>query len=278
MTIGKSPRAKSFCYVSDFGSEAIFNLLARAKEIKTQFREKGQLNRPLKKKQVALFFAEASTRTRLSFQMAAQRLGAQCLCIDGGASSSMSKGESFADTFWTIHGMAPDLIVVRGGADIELDDLIAKSQIPVVNAGYGPFAHPTQALLDVMTLLEHRVSMEDQKIVFVGDIKHSRVAASHFRLLSLLKAEVGVCAPGALLPESLPAGVKSFTQLDDAIEWATVYCGLRVQLERHRESQEFSQATFQQQFGLNRERLKSMAETALIIHSRTCELGSGVCS
>lgn len=265
MTKDSSTQCQSFIYVTDLALSDLNSLLQRAAEIKTDFKEKRKFPRSLKKQQIVLLFAEASTRTRLSFQMAAQRMGAQCLLIENNAGSSMSKGETFADTFWTAHANQPDAIVVRCDKNGDLDQLAKTTGVPIINGGFGAYAHPTQALLDAMTLLEYRETLTNQKILFVGDIKHSRVFSSHRRLLPLLGAELGVCAPAELFPDDC-GGLVTFDNLDKALEWTSVYCGLRVQFERHGDGVQMAKEKFIKEFSLNRDRLTKLARNALIIH------------
>ena len=265
MTTSRQNRSDSFLYTTDRDVDQTRKLLERARKIKNQFSEKGQFPRALKRKQIALLFSEASTRTKLSFQMAAQRMGGQCLVVDSVGSSSMSKGESFSDTFWTFHAMRPDLFVIRCGIGGELEELAKKSEIPIINAGYGHMAHPTQALLDVMSIEEHRVSVEKQKILIVGDVSHSRVAASLLSLCGELNAEIGICAPKEFLPEENDKWIR-FDDLDDALKWATVYYGLRVQFERHSGDLSFSPEDFIEKFRLDKKRLEILSTTALIMH------------
>ncbi|MCJ8276091.1 MAG: hypothetical protein HRT44_10420 [Bdellovibrionales bacterium] len=189
-----SYKTESYLWVDDLSPEGTERLFQQAKIIKDKL-QKGQLEPVLQGKQVALVFSEASTRTKMSFQMAAQRLGAQCLIIDNVKSSSMSKGETFSDTFWTLHSIQPDLFIIRCGGDDPLPDIAEKTCIPILNGGFGSKAHPTQALLDTFTMLEHYGDLKGLKVLFVGDLDHSRVAQSHFKLLPHFGVEVGICSP-----------------------------------------------------------------------------------
>ena len=228
MTSDGGTQASSFLQIEDLSTERIDSLFSRASAIKEQ-----GWNSCLQGRQIAMLFTEASTRTKLSFQMAIQRMGGQCLVVDDVKNSSQSKGESFADTFWTLHAMKPDGMILRCSGDVPLPELVKASQTPVINAGFGSLSHPTQALLDVFTMKESLESLEDIKVLFVGDVLHSRVAASNFKLLKRYGARVGVCAPESFLNKEME-GVKLFHQLEDALQWADVYVGLRVQLERSR--------------------------------------------
>ncbi len=259
-------KSDSYLWVEDFSTNEILKLFSRAEQIKNTLL-KGEKINTLLGHQVALLFSEASTRTKISFQIAAQRLGAQCLVIDDVNSTSMSKGETFSDTFWTIHSMRPSLFIIRCGDDDGLDHLAQKSQTPIINAGFGSKSHPTQALLDGFTLLERFGSLKDLKILFVGDIDHSRVAASDFALFRALGAEVGVCAPEHFRQKKL-SSIKVFTELNEAIPWCDVYVGLRVQFERHG-GETLSQITkddFQKNYSLDKEGLKLLKKESVIMH------------
>lgn len=224
----------------------IKSLFSQAKEIKAQFYKSGRFpdvwsQNPL----ITLLFFEASTRTRFSFDVAIQRLSGSSIYFDGASKegTSLVKGESLADTFWTVHAMRPDAIVVRCGADLDLKALTEQTEVPLVNAGLGSESHPTQALLDTFTLLEHFPSVEGRKILFVGDINHSRVAHSHMEMLPRLGAEVAVVGPESFLAGT-PKNIKQFESLKEAIPWADVCVCLRVQFERHGDKASFAKDEF----------------------------------
>ena len=217
--------------------------------------------------QVALVFNEASTRTKMSFQLAAQRLGAQCLVIDNVKSSSMSKGETFFDTFWTLHSIRPDLFVIRCGEEDPLPEVTKQSDIPVINAGFGSKAHPTQALLDAFTIQERFGKFEGLKVVYVGDIDHSRVASSGIKLLKQFGAEVKICAPENFRMKR-DIGVENIETLDEAIEWADVYIGLRVQFERHGGDTlgSLTRDDFIENYRLDEKGLAKLKKQAIVMH------------
>lgn len=218
---------------------------------------------------VCCLFFEPSTRTRMSFQTAAYRLGHQVLTMELTSSSSLSKGETYRDTVLNIAAMKPDAIVVRYGLSEELDHLLPTLPMPVINAGSGTMAHPTQGLLDSYTIQREFGSLRDKKVLIVGDIVHSRVARSNFDVLGKLGAQVGVCAPESFLPPSEQLqGMKVFQDLDEAVGWADVYMGLRIQLERHQaeELKLKSLEDYHHRFGLNRDRLKKLSKDAIIMH------------
>src|SRR5438094_580897 len=167
---------------------------------------------------VNLFF-EASTRTRTSFEIAAKRLGADVISITA-SGSSVSKGESLVDTLNTLGAMRPDAIVMRHSAAGAPHFLSRYLPIPFVNAGDGTHEHPTQALLDALTIMDRRGSLEDLRIAIIGDIAHSRVARSNIFLLSKFGAQVVLCGPASLLPRRtsrIAPGIELTSNMEEAI-------------------------------------------------------------
>ena len=221
---------RSYLWVDDLSKKEVLRIFSRAEQIKKQLKMKTP-PLTLQGKQVSLVFSEASTRTKMSFQMAAQRLGAQCMIIDNVRLSSMSKGESFLDTFLSLHSIGPDIFVIRCKEDEPLDEIQRQSEIPVINGGYGSKAHPTQALLDLFTMKEHFGRLEGLKVLFVGDVDHSRVVASNVRLLKIFGAQSAICAPEDFR-QKYQGEMKVFESLEEAIPWCDVYMGLRIQMER----------------------------------------------
>lgn len=210
----------------------------------------------------ALLFFEASTRTRMSFETACARLGVYPLRLDGKSSSSLEKGESQEDTILNVAAMAPAFLVVRCGDDLNLQALSEKVDSPILNAGWGKKGHPTQALLDAYTIRKHLGSCAGQKLLIVGDVRHSRVAASHFELAQKLNYEVALCGPKEFLPES--GGFKVFSSLQEGLQWATVAMALRVQIERH--SSLYSLADYRLSYGFTARNLQALSKQALIMH------------
>lgn len=211
---------------------------------------------------VANVFFEPSTRTRMSFEMAALRLGAKSLLFNGKAGSSLEKAETFTDTILNIGAMRPNIMVVRCGDDLDLRAMGTQLGIPIINAGWGSKGHPTQALLDIATLRSKNRVLNHEKIVFVGDIKHSRVVASHLELASHLKYEVAFCGPESFLPPGLDIPV--FKNLKDAMGWATTVYFLRVQKERHQSTG--SETANWNSFQLNSESIKYLKNESFIMH------------
>lgn len=257
---------------------AIHSLFSHAKELAVRYEKYGSFvdpnePKPTTPKVVACLFFEASTRTFMSFQMAALRLGHQVVTLDTGTGSSILKGETDDDTVANVAAMQPDAIVIRYNRSPGLERLLPNLPIPVISAGIGVYSHPTQALLDAYTIFEARGSVRGEKVLIVGDVAHSRVARSNFDVLAKLGAEVGVCGPDHFLPraDEVP-GLKIFKNLDEALEWPTVVMGLRVQLERHEDprlrgrSIEDYKAEYHAEFGLNGVRLKKLRPDAIIMH------------
>lgn len=179
---------------------------------------------------VATVFFEASTRTRLSFELAARRMSADVLSF-AASTSSVSKGETYKDTLLTLDAMGLDAYVIRvdaAGVCHQAEKWLGK---PIINAGDGWRAHPTQALLDAFTLLEKLGTLEGKKVAIVGDIQHSRVARSNAELLPMLGAKVVACGPATLLPGSLPTAELT-TDLRQALSQADAVMALRLQNER----------------------------------------------
>jgi aspartate carbamoyltransferase catalytic subunit len=221
----------------------------------------------LRGKVVASLFYEESTRTRLSFETAAKRLSCDVMTFSV-AQSSVKKGESLRDTVQTIAAMGIDAIVVRhpaAGAPHRIVDWIDAS---VVNAGDGRHAHPTQALLDVLTLRRHRgPSLEGLRVAIVGDVRHSRVARSNVKALHLLGADVTLVAPPTLLPESLEGWpVQVSHELDDVVSETDVVMLLRMQFERQQEALFPTVREYTARYGLTEARAERLKPDALVMH------------
>lgn len=245
---------------------ALFN---RADEFKTRFAERGDFRDGVTQpKVVCCLFFEPSTRTRMSFQTAAYRLGHQVLTMEL-SSSSLVKGETYTDTVLNIAAMFPDLLIVRYANSPELDKLLPELDMPVINAGSGVDHHPTQALLDAYTIRNEFGVISGKRILIVGDIAHSRVARSNFDVLGRLGAEIAIAGPQEFLPsEKEFSQVKRFESLDEALDWPDVFMGLRVQKERHGGAQVVSGSAeeYHRDFGLTSRRLKKLKPHTIIMH------------
>ena len=214
--------------------------------------------------QINAFF-ENSTRTLFSFEIAGKRLGAQVSNFHP-AASSVRKGESLIDTALTLNAMRPDVLVIRHESNGAAADVAAAMDCPVINAGDGKGEHPTQALLDALTIRRRFGRIEGLTVTICGDIRHSRVANSNMRALPLLGAAVRVVAPKSLMPDAVPPGVAAFTELDEAIAGADVVMTLRIQRERMEEAFPDSLIDYHRDYGVTRARLAAHAPDALVMH------------
>jgi aspartate carbamoyltransferase catalytic subunit len=221
----------------------------------------------LRGKVVASLFYEESTRTRLSFETAAKRLSCDVMTFSV-SQSSVKKGESLRDTVQTIAAMGIDAIVVRHPAAGAPNRIVDWIDAAVVNAGDGRHAHPTQALLDVLTLRRHRgPSLEGLRVAIVGDVRHSRVARSDVKALHLLGAEITLVAPPTLLPESLEGWPVAVTyDLDDVISEVDVVMLLRMQIERQQEALFPTLREYTARYGLTVARAARLKPDALVMH------------
>jgi aspartate carbamoyltransferase catalytic subunit len=242
--------------------------------------------RPVKKvpalrgRTIVNLFLEASTRTRMSFELAAKRLSADVMNFST-STSSLSKGESLKDTGKTIVAMGVDAVVIRcesAGAPQMLTEWVDCS---VINAGDGMHEHPTQALLDLFTMRERLGGLEGLKVAIVGDIDHSRVARSNIHALNKVGGEVMLVAPRSLLPERIEdMGVTVTGSLDEALTWCDVLYLLRIQMERVNESRFPSLREYTLQYGLTQTRWSRLKRKPLVMHpgpmNRGVEIASGV--
>ena len=214
---------------------------------------------------VNLFF-ESSTRTRASFEIAGKRLSADVINFSP-SSSSLKKSESILDTARTLDAMDPDAVVVRhsvAGVPKQIADVLAA---PVINAGDGAHEHPTQALLDLLTVKLEKGRIDGLTVAIVGDILHSRVARSNIYAFRKMGAEVRIAAPPPMIPAAVETlGVKAFTSLREAIEGVDVVMALRIQNERLAGSYLPSVREYSSTFGIDREKLKYAKEDVIVMH------------
>jgi aspartate carbamoyltransferase catalytic subunit len=228
---------------------------------------------------VNLFF-EASTRTRVSFEFAEKRMSADTVSI-ASAGSSVSKGETLVDTARNLEAMRIDMVVIRHGSSGAAQFLAERIESNVINAGDGTHEHPTQGLLDLLTLRDRFKTLEGRRVCIVGDVLHSRVARSNIWGLKKLGAQVGVCGPRSLLPNAIDElGVEVFDRVEAAIEWAEALNVLRLQLERMQAGYIPSLREYNRVFGVTRERLERAPRDILILHpgpmNRGVEIDSDV--
>ena len=259
----------------------IEQILARAKDFQQVQAQPVKKYDLLRGKMIVNLFFESSTRTRTSFEIAAKRLGADAVSITA-AGSSVSKGESLVDTLNTLGAMRPDAIVMRHAASGAPHFLARYLPTPIINAGDGTHEHPTQALLDARTILDHRPTLEGLKVAIIGDIAHSRVARSNMYLLSKFGAHVVLCGPPTLLPRELGQLAPNVTltyDMDEAIRNADVIMMLRVQLERQHETP-FPPGEYFGFYGLRLEHVGAAKPDVLVMHpgpiNRGRELSSEV--
>lgn len=229
--------------------------------------------------QINLFF-EPSTRTQASFELAGKRLGADVMNMSV-ASSSVKKGETLIDTAATLNAMRPDILVVRHHAAGAVNLLARKVGCSVVNAGDGAHEHPTQALLDALTIRRNKGRIAGLTVAICGDIVHSRVARSNIILLSALGAKVRLIAPSTLLPSGIERmGVEVFTDMRKGLEGADIVMMLRLQLERMHGAFVPSPKEYFRYFGLDRGKLDFARPDALVMHpgpmNRGVEISSEV--
>jgi aspartate carbamoyltransferase catalytic subunit len=216
----------------------------------------------LRGKTIVNLFFEASTRTRISFEFAEKRLSADTVNI-ASTGSSVQKGETLVDTARNLEAMRIDMVVIRHGSSGAAQFLAERIPSNVINAGDGRHEHPTQGLLDMLTIRDHRGRIEGLRVCIVGDVLHSRVARSNIWGLTKLGAEVAVCAPRTLLPRDIAElGVQVFGRIEEAIEWADVLNVLRLQLERMQAGFVPSLREYNRFFGVTRERSSGAARSA----------------
>ena len=220
----------------------------------------------LKNKICINLFFENSTRTRTSFELAGKKLGADMLNISVG-SSSIKKGETLIDTAMTLNAMQPDVLVVRHNDAGAVKLLSEKVNCGVINAGDGPHEHPTQALLDALTIKRRKKKIAGLKVAICGDIMHSRVARSNIHLLNTLGAEVRTIAPATLIPKDIESlGVEVFYDMKSGLKNIDIIIMLRLQLERMSGSFVPSIREYFKFYGLDREKLRFAKPDALILH------------
>jgi aspartate carbamoyltransferase catalytic subunit len=220
----------------------------------------------LRGKTIINLFFEASTRTRTSFEIAGKRLSADTINISA-STSSVVKGETLIDTARNLEAMNPDVIVIRhsaAGAPHLLATLVKQS---IINAGDGAHEHPTQALLDMMTIKEKKGKLAGLKVAIVGDIAHSRVARSNIYGLTKMGARVVLAGPATMLPRDVEQmGIKAYTKLEDAIIDADVVMMLRIQLERQKQNIFPSLREYSQHYCLNSRNIKLAREDVIVMH------------
>lgn len=257
---------KDLINLSDLTVEEIWQVLDKAREMKQVLAGSDKKHPVLRGRSVINLFYENSTRTRSSFEFAGKYLGADVVNINT-SSSSVMKGESLKDTALTLDRLAPDVIVMRHGCSGAHEILAKHVKARVINAGDGAHQHPTQSLLDLLTIVEHKQSLEGLKIAIVGDILHSRVARSDLWGFQALGAKVTLCAPPTLMPSKVEQlGVNVTYHMEEAIKDADVIVMLRIQLERQKAGMFPSIREYAAFYGLNAQRLKLAKPDCLVMH------------
>ena len=244
----------------------IQEILTEAFRMKREVLQGSKKDSSLSGKSVITLFFENSTRTRLSFELASKYLGATAANITA-SGSSVAKGETLIDTAKTIDQMAADIIIVRHSSS-GAPHLISKyTKASIVNAGDGMNEHPTQALLDFMTMQEMKGDIKGLRVAIVGDVKHSRVARSNVYGLKKLGADVVLAGPSTLMPAEIEQlGVKTYTDVDKAVSGADVVMGLRIQLERQKKGSFPTVREYHKYFGVNEKRMRLAAPDAILMH------------
>lgn len=211
----------------------------------------------------ANLFFEPSTRTRLSFEVAEKRLGMEVLNVDK-ETSSVQKGESLYDTLRLLEEIGVDAVTIRHPHDRYFDELVGRVRIPIVNAGDGCGNHPTQSLLDLLTIQQEFIVMQGLTVAIAGDIRHSRVARSDATVLTRMGAKVIFTGPEAWFDDTLADGV--YRPFDEAVEEADIMMMLRIQHERHSRDMEMTEEQYHRRYGLTLERERRMKPNSIIMH------------
>ena len=257
---------KDILGLENFSPAEIQLVLDTAKKMKKIIRSDVKKLPNLRGKAIINLFLEASTRTRTSFELAGKYLGADVVSINAGT-SSITKGESLRDTLLTLEAMGVDCIVIRHKSEGAAEYAAQIVKPVIINAGDGAHAHPSQGLLDLFTIEEHKGRLAGLKVAIVGDILHSRVARSDIFGLTKMGAEVHLAGPKTLLPRFFNFdGVTVHENFNDAIKNADVVNVLRIQLERQQAGLFPSPREYARVFGINAERLKLAKDDVLILH------------
>ncbi len=241
--------------LNDFTTKKINEILDRAQA----FRDGKKVDYQGRKVVANLFF-EPSTRTHYSFDMAALKLGCRTQNFNAG-DSSIKKGETLYDTVKTFEMFGVDAVVIRHKENEYYNQLVGKLNIPILNAGDGTGNHPSQSLLDLLTIRQEFGKFEGLKIVIVGDIKYSRVAHTNIEIMKKLGMEVYISGPEEYREEGY-----NYVELDDVIEKVDIVMLLRVQHERHENKMQIKEEEYNKKYGLNKNRVSKMKEKAIIMH------------
>tara|TARA_A100001015_G_scaffold164581_1_gene182992 strand:+ start:2782 stop:3687 length:906 start_codon:yes stop_codon:yes gene_type:complete len=266
---------KHLLSIKDLSSKEINTILLNAEQILSKKKKKVAVNKNI----INLFF-EDSTRTLTSFELASKQLGASVINMSI-ATSSIKKGESLIDTAMTLNAMSPDILIVRHNMSGVPYLLSEKVNCSVINAGDGSNEHPTQALLDALTIKMHKKKIAGLEVAIIGDVLHSRVARSNIYLLKKLGAKIRVICPPTLLPAEIEKlNIKVYKNLDDGLNNVDIIMVLRIQKERMEGSFVPSEKEFFKFWGLDRKKLDKARKNALVMHpgpiNRGIEIDSDV--
>ena len=275
-----SSLGKDLVGLEDLSGDQIISILDTAEPFKEISERRIKKVPVLRGKTIVNLFFEASTRTRVSFEFAEKRLSADTVNI-AASGSSVVKGETLVDTARNLEAMRIDMVVMRHGSSGAARFLAERIPSSVINAGDGQHEHPTQALLDLLTIRDHMGRIEGLRVCIVGDVLHSRVARSNIYGLLKLGAEVAVCGPPTLMPPAIQElSVTVFTRIEEAIEWAGVLNVLRLQLERMHGGFVPSLREYNRIWGVSSQRLDAAPRDVLVLHpgpiNRGVEIDSDV--
>jgi aspartate carbamoyltransferase catalytic subunit len=277
---GNSVLGKDLVGLESLSREQILTILDTAESFKDVSERKVKKVPVLRGKTIVNAFFENSTRTKISFEFAEKRLSADTVGISA-SGSSVQKGETLVDTARNLEAMRIDMVVMRHPASGAAKFLGERIPSNVINAGDGRHEHPTQGLLDMLTIRDHLGRLEGLKVCIVGDVLHSRVARSNTFGLLKMGAEVAVCGPKTLVPmHTQELGVQVFPRVEEALEWADVINILRLQLERMKGGFIPSLQEYNRFFGITRARLQAAPKDILVLHpgpmNRGVEIDSDV--
>ncbi|QCE34109.1 aspartate carbamoyltransferase catalytic subunit [Acetobacteraceae bacterium] len=265
--------------IKGLSAQEIETLLNRADFFAECAKNKKAFPQSLEQETLATLFFENSTRTRASFELAAKRLGATVLNLDI-STSSTSKGETLLDTLQTLEAMDVSLFVVRHKESGTANFLAENAHSGIINAGDGNHAHPTQALLDALTLRRHFGDLKGRIVTICGDISHSRVASSDIEIFTLLGMKIRLAGPKALVPQTFAEAdnIKIFENMDEALKSTDAVICLRVQRERMQAGLVADGEEYAELWGLNEERLKLLPAHAVVMHPGPANRGVEITS
>jgi aspartate carbamoyltransferase catalytic subunit len=271
-------RSKDLLGIADLMPDEISLILDTAEAMKEIGSREIKKVPALRGKTVVNLFFEPSTRTRTSFEIAEKRLSADTLNI-GIASSSVTKGETLADTALNLEAMQPDMIVLRHASSGACHLLSRLCRSAIINAGDGMHEHPTQALLDAFTIRQRKKQLSGLKVAIIGDLLHSRVLRSNIHLLTKMGADVWVCGPPTLIPSDITRfGVRATSAIDEAVADADVIMLLRIQLERMQGAFFPSLREYFHVFGMTEARLRTAKPDVIIMHPGPMNRGVEIAS